>query len=70
MQPPYVEAALGGFKHGGIGLQIGTWGVEEHLNVKPVHIYLSEQPKGMSRSMWKFTGGSGDIITPTRSYLR
>jgi betaine-aldehyde dehydrogenase len=46
MQPTYVEAPWGGYKQSGIGRELGKWGVEEYLNVKQVHINLSEQPIG------------------------
>jgi betaine-aldehyde dehydrogenase len=46
MQPTYVEAPWGGYKQSGIGRELGTWGVEEYLNVKQVFINLSEDPIG------------------------
>ena len=46
MQPTYVEAPWGGYKQSGIGRELGTWGVEEYLNVKQVFINLSEQSIG------------------------
>jgi len=46
MQPTYVEAPWGGYKQSGIGRELGTWGVDEYLNVKQVFINLSEQPIG------------------------
>lgn len=46
MQPTYVEAPWGGYKQSGIGRELGKWGVEEYLNVKQVHINLSEEPIG------------------------
>ncbi len=44
MQPTYVEAPWGGYKQSGIGRELGTWGVEEYLQVKQVFINLSEDP--------------------------
>ncbi|HUG52140.1 MAG TPA: aldehyde dehydrogenase family protein [Vicinamibacteria bacterium] len=46
MQPTYVEAPWGGYKMSGIGRELGPWGAEEYLQVKQVHINLSEQPIG------------------------
>ncbi len=46
MQPTFVEAPWGGFKQSGIGRELGTWGVEEYLQVKQVHINLNEKPIG------------------------
>ena len=46
MQPTYVEAPWGGYKQSGIGRELGKWGVDEYLNVKQVHINLSETPVG------------------------
>jgi betaine-aldehyde dehydrogenase len=44
MQPTFVEAPWGGYKQSGFGRELGKWGVEEYLNVKQVHINLSEEP--------------------------
>ncbi|MDB4912612.1 MAG: Aldehyde Dehydrogenase [Gemmatimonadetes bacterium] len=46
MQPTFVEAPWGGYKQSGIGRELGTWGVDEYLHVKQVHINLNEQPIG------------------------
>jgi len=44
MQPTYVEAPWGGYKQSGFGRELGTWGVEEYMQVKQVFINLSEDP--------------------------
>jgi betaine-aldehyde dehydrogenase len=44
MQPTYVEAPWGGYKQSGVGRELGTFGVEEYLQVKQVFINLSEDP--------------------------
>ncbi len=46
MQPTYVEAPWGGYKQSGFGRELGTWGIEEYLETKQVHINLNEQPIG------------------------
>jgi len=46
MQPTFVEAPWGGYKQSGFGRELGRWGVDEYLQVKQVHINLSEQPIG------------------------
>jgi betaine-aldehyde dehydrogenase len=46
MQPTFVEAPWGGYKQSGIGRELGMWGVDEYLQVKQVHINLSEKPIG------------------------
>jgi len=46
MQPTFVEAPWGGYKQSGIGRELGRWGVDEYLQVKQVHINLSEKPIG------------------------
>jgi len=49
MQPTFVEAPWGGYKMSGIGRELGPWGAEEYLQVKQVHINLSEKPIGWYR---------------------
>jgi betaine-aldehyde dehydrogenase len=44
MQPTYVEAPWGGYKMSGMGRELGPWGADEYLQIKQVHINLSEQP--------------------------
>ena len=44
MQPTYVEAPWGGYKQSGMGHELGTFGVEEYMQVKQVFINLSEDP--------------------------
>jgi betaine-aldehyde dehydrogenase len=46
MQPTFVEAPWGGYKMSGMGRELGPWGAEEYLQVKQVHINLSEKPIG------------------------
>jgi betaine-aldehyde dehydrogenase len=46
MQPTFVEAPWGGYKHSGFGRELGPWGIEEYLETKQVHINLNEQPIG------------------------
>ena len=46
MQPTYVEAPWGGYKMSGIGRELGPWGAEEYLQIKQVHVNLSEKPIG------------------------
>jgi betaine-aldehyde dehydrogenase len=44
MQPCYVEAPWGGYKQSGHGREMSLYGIEEFLEVKQVHINLSEAP--------------------------
>ena len=46
MQPCYVEAPWGGYKQSGHGREMSLYGIEEFLEVKQVHINLSEAPIG------------------------
>jgi acyl-CoA reductase-like NAD-dependent aldehyde dehydrogenase len=40
------EAPWGGYKQSGFGRELGTWGIEEYLETKQVHVILNEQPVG------------------------
>jgi betaine-aldehyde dehydrogenase len=46
MQPTYVEAPWGGMKMSGVGRELGRYGVEGYLELKQVHVNLSERPVG------------------------
>jgi betaine-aldehyde dehydrogenase len=46
MQPTYVEAPWGGVKMSGQGRELGRYGIEGYLEVKQVHVNLSEKPVG------------------------
>ncbi|MBX3468126.1 MAG: aldehyde dehydrogenase family protein [Planctomycetes bacterium] len=46
MQPTYVEAPWGGVKQSGLGRELGRYGVEGYLELKQVHVNLSEKPIG------------------------
>lgn len=46
MQPTYVEAPWGGVKMSGQGRELGTYGVDGYLELKQVHVNLSEKPVG------------------------
>ena len=40
------EAPWGGYKQSRFGRELGTWGIEEYLETKQVHVNLNEQPVG------------------------
>ena len=46
MQPTYVEAPWGGMKMSGVGRELGRYGIDGYLEVKQVHVNLSEKPIG------------------------
>ncbi len=46
MQPTYVEAPWGGMKMSGVGRELGRYGIEGYLELKQVHVNLSETPIG------------------------
>jgi betaine-aldehyde dehydrogenase len=46
MQPTYVEAPWGGVKMSGQGRELGRYGVDGYLELKQVHVNLSEKPIG------------------------
>ena len=46
MQPTYVEAPWGGMKMSGTGRELGRHGIDNYLELKQVHVNLSESPVG------------------------
>ena len=46
MQPTYVEAPWGGMKMSGAGRELGRHGIDNYLELKQVHVNLSENPIG------------------------
>ncbi|HXH27912.1 MAG TPA: aldehyde dehydrogenase family protein [Candidatus Polarisedimenticolia bacterium] len=46
MQPAPVEAPWGGFKQSGFGRELGTYGMDEFLEVKQAYVNLDEKPIG------------------------
>ena len=46
MQPTYVEAPWGGMKMSGAGRELGRHGIDNYLELKQVHVNLSENPVG------------------------
>jgi len=45
-QPTFTEAPWGGYKHSGIGRELGEWGLNNYLETKQITRYDSEQPWG------------------------
>ncbi|MEK8026804.1 aldehyde dehydrogenase family protein [Pseudaquabacterium rugosum] len=45
-QPTFTEAPWGGYKHSGIGRELGPWGFDNYLETKQVTRYTSDQPWG------------------------
>lgn len=45
-QPTFSEAPWGGYKHSGIGRELGEWGLNNYLETKQITRYDSEQPWG------------------------
>lgn len=46
MQPTFVEAPWGGYKQSGSGRELSHYGLDEYMQVKQVHINLSQAPIG------------------------
>ncbi|KAK9272729.1 hypothetical protein L1049_003106 [Liquidambar formosana] len=45
-QPCFYQAPWGGYKHSGIGRELGEWGLENYLSLKQVTQYVSDEPWG------------------------
>ncbi|KAF3944615.1 hypothetical protein CMV_028931 [Castanea mollissima] len=45
-QPCFNQAPWGGNKRGGIGSELGEWGLDNYLSVKQVTHYISNEPRG------------------------
>ncbi|MEH6453645.1 MAG: aldehyde dehydrogenase family protein [Psychromonas sp.] len=43
-QPTFVEAPWGGYKHSGIGRELGQWGLDNYLETKQITHFNSQQP--------------------------
>ena len=49
MQPAPVEAPWGGVKQSGFGRELGTYGLDEYMEIKQVYINLDDRPIGWYR---------------------
>ena len=49
MQPAPVEAPWGGYKQSGFGRELGSYGLDEYLEIKQVYINLDDRPIGWYR---------------------
>ncbi len=45
-QPTFVEAPWGGYKHSGIGRELGKWGLNNYLETKQITCFDSDEPWG------------------------
>ncbi|GAB3629770.1 betaine-aldehyde dehydrogenase [Pandoraea terrae] len=45
-QPTFTEAPWGGYKHSGIGRELGEWGLNNYLEIKQITRYDSDKPWG------------------------
>ncbi len=45
-QPTFVQAPWGGYKHSGIGRELGEWGFGNYLETKQITEYTSNEPWG------------------------
>ncbi|MFH0128118.1 aldehyde dehydrogenase family protein, partial [Pseudomonas aeruginosa] len=45
-QPTFTEAPWGGYKHSGIGRELGEWGLDNYLETKQITRYDSDRPWG------------------------
>ncbi len=41
-----AEAPFGGYKQSGIGRELGTWGIKEYMEIKHIHVPLSNERRG------------------------
>jgi len=45
-QPTFVEAPWGGYKHSGIGRELGEWGLNNYLETKQITRFVGKEPWG------------------------
>ncbi|SCK19752.1 betaine-aldehyde dehydrogenase [Variovorax sp. HW608] len=43
-QPTFTEAPWGGYKHSGIGRELGRWGLDNYLETKQITRYVTDKP--------------------------